>query len=122
MLKTLVLIFIGGGVGSVMRYLVSFFTSKFITIGSFPLGTLLVNIIGCFIIGVLLSQFSKIDDTLKLFLVTGFCGGFTTFSTFSSESINLYHSQNYFLMTLYIISSVSLGLIAVWLGNNVVKL
>lgn len=122
MLKNLVLIFIGGGVGSVMRYLASFFTSKYINVGSFPLATLLVNVLGCFLIGVLLSQFSKLDDSLRLLLVTGFCGGFTTFSTFSSESIQLYTSENYFLMIFYIICSILLGLIAVWVGGSLIKI
>lgn len=122
MLKNLVLIFIGGGVGSIMRYLVSFFSHKFINIGGFPFGTLIVNVIGCFLIGLLTSQITKLDDSLRLLLVTGFCGGFTTFSAFSSESIALYQNENYFLMILYIVMSIILGLSAVLIGNYLIKM
>jgi len=121
MFKNLVLIFIGGGVGSIMRYLVSFFSQKLINIGGFPLGTLLVNVIGCFLIGLLTSQITKIDESLRLLLVTGFCGGFTTFSAFSSESIVLYQNENYFLMILYIFVSLILGLTAVLMGSYLMK-
>lgn len=121
MFRNLVLIFIGGGVGSIMRYLVSFFSQKFINIGGFPFGTLIVNVIGCFLIGLLTGQMTKLDDGLRLLLVTGFCGGFTTFSAFSSESIHLYQNENYFLMIVYIVTSVILGLIAVLMGNDLMK-
>lgn len=115
-MKNLLLIFIGGGIGSVARYLLSSFTQKFWAIGTFPFGTLVVNMIGCFLIGYFTSTFLKIDDYLKFFLITGFCGGFTTFSAFSIENYNLWQSQNYTLLFLYIILSVFLGLGAVFLG------
>ena len=110
-MKNLLLIFIGGGIGSVARYLLSSFTQKFWTIG-----TLVVNMIGCFLIGYFTSTFLKIDDYLKFFLITGFCGGFTTFSAFSIENYTLWQSQNYTLLFSYIILSVFLGLGAVFLG------
>lgn len=115
-MKNLILIFIGGGIGSIARYLLSSFTQKFWTIGTFPFGTLVVNMIGCFLIGYFTSTFLKIDDYLKFFLITGFCGGFTTFSAFSIENYTLWQSQNYTLLFLYIILSVFLGLGAVFLG------
>jgi len=104
-----------------MRYLVSFYTSKSFHLGQFPIGTFLVNIIGCFIIGVLSSYFLKEDNSLKYLLITGFCGGFTTFSTFSAENYSLWQNQNYLVLISYILLSILLGILAVVMGFLVVK-
>jgi CrcB protein len=104
-----------------MRYLVSFYTSKSFQFGQFPLGTFLVNIIGCFVIGVLSSYFIKEDHSLKYLLITGFCGGFTTFSTFSAENYSLWQNQNYFILISYILLSVILGILAVLMGFLLMK-
>ena len=85
------------------------------------MGTFVVNIIGCFLIGVLTSYFLKVDNYLKFLLITGFCGGFTTFSTFSAENISLWQSGEYFILILYVVLSVILGLGAVYLGLNVAR-
>ena len=118
MMKSIILVSIGGALGSVFRYFTSIFINKyFYTL--FPLATFLVNIVGCLLIGVLLGLLDKhlvVSSELKLFFVTGFCGAYTTFSTFSLENINLLQSGNYFLALLYIVLSISLGLLAVWLG------
>ena len=115
-MRNLVYIFLGGGVGSVLRYLISMYTQKLFKIGSFPLGTLLVNILGCFMIGFLTSYFMKSDNYLKYLLITGLCGGFTTFSTFSIENYSLWENQQFATLIFYIVLSVLIGFIAVFSG------
>lgn len=102
--------------GSILRYLISFHTQKLWKINSFPLGTLAVNVLGCFMIGFLTSSLIKNDDGLKYLLITGLCGGFTTFSAFSIENYSLWESQQFGMMVLYITLSVLLGIIAVFAG------
>lgn len=85
------------------------------------MGTFVVNIIGCFLIGVLTSYFLKVDNYLKFLLITGFCGGFTTFSTFSAENYSLWQNGNYPILLLYVLLSIIVGLIAVYLGLHVAK-
>lgn len=115
-MKNLIYIFLGGGFGSIARYLISVYFQRNFLVGSFPMGTLIVNVIGCFLIGVFTTYFIKHDSSLRFLLITGICGGFTTFSTFSAENYNLWESQNYTTLFLYIILSVVLGFGAVVLG------
>lgn len=123
MLKTILYIAIGGAVGSVLRFLTSFFVNKYWS-NHFPLATLITNIIGCFLIGLIVGLLEKnnlANSNLKWFLITGFCGGFTTFSAFSYENITLFQSNNSLLAFGYIALSVIIGLFAVWLGLFVSK-
>ncbi|MBW8362165.1 MAG: fluoride efflux transporter CrcB [Kaistella sp.] len=120
-MKTLFYIFIGGGFGSVLRFLISNHTQKLWNINTFPMGTFVVNMIGCFLIGVFTSYFIKIDNHMKFLLITGFCGGFTTFSAFSAENMSLWENGNYFILSLYILLSVIVGLAAVYFGLNMTK-
>ena len=115
-MRNLFYIFIGGGAGSILRYLISFHTQKLWKINSFPVGTLAVNVLGCFMIGFITSSLIKNDDGLKYLLITGLCGGFTTFSAFSIENYSLWESQQFGIMILYIALSVLLGIIAVFAG------
>ncbi len=120
-MKSIFYIFIGGGLGSVARYLVSNYTQKLWNINAFPFGTFIVNITGCFIIGMLSAYFLKVDNSLKFLLITGFCGGYTTFSTFSAENYSLWQNGHFGVMAAYIILSVLIGLLAVFLGFQAIE-
>ena len=123
MLRTLIFIALGGSLGSVLRYLSSVILQKYYT-SVFPLATFLVNAIGCLLIGLILGYLEKnqlTNSNIKWLLVTGFCGGFTTFSAFSFENITLLQNGNFGWAFLYIISSVVIGIGAVWLGLTLLK-
>ncbi|MBW8359073.1 MAG: fluoride efflux transporter CrcB [Weeksellaceae bacterium] len=118
-MKNLLLIFLGGGFGSVLRFLVSNYTQKILNFGGFPLGTFLVNIAGCFLIGIFSSWFLREEGISKFLLIAGFCGGFTTFSTFSAEGLMMWQNGNYIMLLIYIVLSVAVGLVAVFLGSRI---
>ncbi len=122
-MKTVLLVFAGSGVGGVLRYFVQKF---FVDAGfiSFPFGTFAVNIAGCFLIGLfnaLADKNNMLSPEWRLALTTGFCGGFTTFSTFANENMNLFGNGDYLYFSIYIILSIVLGIAAVVLGNSCVK-
>ena len=121
MIKQLIFVGMGGGIGSIFRYLVSRIP---FTQGPFPWATFIINITGCFIIGLLIGlsfKYSFMDENMRLLFVTGFCGGFTTFSTFSLENVLMYQSGNYLALALYITLSIILGFTAVFLGLALTK-
>jgi len=118
MIKQLLLIGLGGGIGSIFRYLVSVWAVKRLAT-DFPFATFLVNITGCLLIGLFVGfsvRHNWLDGQMKLLLITGFCGGYTTFSTFSLENWGLFETGNYTHLILNITGSVLLGIAAVWLG------
>ena len=117
MLKNIIYIGLGGGVGSICRFVFSLAFNKWVD-ASFPWGTFFINVLGSILIGLLLGMFDKsiFNDTSKLLLITGFCGGFTTFSAFSSENLNLLMAGQWLTALAYSALSVVLGIAAVWLG------
>ena len=124
MIKQFSLVALGGGIGSALRYLISLWIVKRFPC-TFPLSAFIVNITGCFIVGFLMGlsiNHSIHDNELRLLLVVGFCGGFTTFSAFSSESLQLFEAGNYWTLALYIAGSILLGILGVWGGNVLSKI
>jgi len=117
------LIALGGAAGSLLRYLVGGAVQRTSASG-FPIGTMFVNVSGCFLIGILVRQFlnMQISPELRALLIVGFCGGFTTFSTFSAETLGLIEGGEYGRAASYIIMSVVLCLAATFMGMTVMRL
>lgn len=115
-MKQLLFVFIGGGAGSVLRYL----AGKCISSVIFPWGTFVVNIAGCFLIGLFGAWIirNNLSQDIRLLLVVGLCGGFTTFSTFSNEALTLMKSGQTLLCLAYIICSITAGLVATYIGSR----
>jgi CrcB protein len=124
MLKNIIIVGIGGFIGTILRYLLTFYVHK-ATDSIFPIGTLIVNLLGCFIIGIVIGLFEKgslVSPEFRLFLTVGFCGGLTTFSTFSSDIVNLLSDLEIFYFTIYLALSVILGVLLSFAGKNLVML
>lgn len=116
----LLLIFFGSGLGGVCRYLISQTVYSYLGSGTFPYGTIVVNTCGSFLIGILsvilFARFYLIAQPLRALLIIGFLGGFTTFSAFSLETLNLFENREFILACLNIVISVLLSLAMTWLG------
>lgn len=123
MTKALICIFLGGGTGSVLRYCVQLALHERIVPYNFPWATFTVNILGSFLIGMfyaLSARFNLATD-IRLLLTTGLCGGFTTFSTFSNDSLILLKQGLHGLFLLYVVLSVALGVAAAMLGGALIS-
>lgn len=123
-MKEVLIVSIGSFFGGGLRYWVSKVVQSMAVV-SFPFGTLTVNVLGCLIIGFLSGlnwNGSMMSPTTKLLLTTGFCGGFTTFSTFMNEASGLMKDEQYAYLLLYLFGSLALGLIAVLAGHYLAKL
>lgn len=121
-LKNIMLVIIGSAVGGTLRYWISGWIQQF-NGSKFPAGTFTVNLLGCFLLGMILEASSKSNDAMqmKILLITGFCGGFTTFSAFSLENLDLIRSGNITIAVFYALTSVLMGIFAVWGGIALLK-
>ena len=120
-MKSFLLVFVGGGLGSGLRYLITIAMNQYSKF--FPFGTFTVNILGCLLIGLILGYAQK-ENTLTsnqtLLLATGFCGGFTTFSAFANENLELIKNGEIFNLSLYTIGSIIVGVLAVFTGYYII--
>lgn len=119
MIKELALVGLGGAAGSILRFLISVYSIKWFPTTSFPLGTFIVNIFGSLLLGVIMGYVLKTEtntEQLRLLIGIGFCGGFTTFSTFAYENISMIQQNNYSQFLLYAAVSLIVGLLAILLG------
>ncbi len=122
-MKAIFLVAMGGAIGSVLRYLVAIFI-KNIYVGEFPWHTFTVNVLGCLVIGFIFScslQNSSFEN-IRLLLMVGILGGFTTFSSFGLEAFNLIKQQQFFLSITYILASNIFGIFALYIGYTFHKL
>jgi CrcB protein len=124
-MKSYLLIALFGAIGTVARFSVVQITPKIFQ-STFPIGTLVVNLLGCFLIGlfsgILNTKFISIDENFKNYITIGFLGGFTTFSSFSQDFFNLVNNSNYLLAFIYIFISVFFGLLIFYLGDKFIHI
>lgn len=123
-LTAIALVGLGGAIGSILRYLSTIIVNKYYN-NAFPLATFLINMLGCFLIGMFMAFIEKqpgVNDSFRLLFVTGFCGGFTTYSAFAYENTSLIGSGQTLIAFAYIAASVLAGLLCVWVGIYLGKL
>ncbi|MEE2723068.1 MAG: fluoride efflux transporter CrcB [Bacteroidota bacterium] len=122
-MKQLILVFLGGGIGTVLRFIISKLIPH--NDSGFPWSTFSANLIGCFIIGLISGYFFKTSSTnqsdILLFATVGICGGFTTFSTFAYENINFLKSGDFIFFITYTLGSFILGILMVYFGLTLHK-
>lgn len=117
MINNILWVGLGGSIGCILRYVLSVLISR-TSFGSFPLATFAVNIIGCLIAGIIFGILNNqpASHPLRLLFITGFCGGFTTFSAFGIENVSLMQSGHYSTFLCYMFGSILFGLLATGLG------
>lgn len=116
-------IFIGGGIGAILRYLTGILCINYLKF-NFPIATFTANIIGCLILGFLYVFFiekSQITPVIKYALTVGFCGGLTTFSTFSLEIFEMIQNTQFLNAAIYIFFSIAVGILATFIGGYLCK-
>jgi CrcB protein len=120
-MKDVIAVGLGSFIGGVGRYYISILCLQYFPLLKFPIATFIANLIGCFLIGILfgLYEYGYLSEQQKLMLMTGILGGFTTFSAFGLETMQLFYSGKISLAIIYIISSIVIGLLSVWIGMNI---
>ena len=125
MIRDLIAVGLGGAAGSMLRYALSTRMLSGCALWGFPLGTFSVNIVGSLLIGIILAA-TRGGSLLQMLLMVGFCGGFTTFSTFSADAVKLMKIGNWEAASLYIVLSVVVCALAtlagMWIGTTITKL
>lgn len=118
-MRDLLFVFLGGGAGSILRYMVS----RWLNTSFFPWGTLAVNIIGCFLVSLFGTWIARqsLPTDLRLLMVVGLCGGFTTFSTFGNETMTMLRNGHLLLSFIYIFLSVAAGIAAAYIGAKLLE-
>ncbi|MCF0202839.1 MAG: fluoride efflux transporter CrcB [Bacteroidaceae bacterium] len=123
LLKAMIIAGAGGFAGTCLRYLTGVLAKQWCS-GAFPLGTFIVNALGCLIIGIVygLSERSgALNSNHVLLLATGFCGGFTTFSAFANEAWTLGTKGDMLMSVLYVAASIVVGIVCVWAGRIITE-
>jgi CrcB protein len=123
MIRSILIVALGSGIGGALRFVMSKWIQGSV-FTSFPIATMVVNILGCLLIGLFYGLFdrsSMLSSDMKLLLTVGLCGGFTTFSTFMNENLQLLRTGNFLYSALYAAGSLFFGLIAVFIGYQVMK-
>ncbi len=123
-MSILISVFLGGGLGAIIRYLVIEQVNKLFLV-AFPFGTIAVNVIGAFLIGLLSSYLAErldVSENVKMFLIVGFCGGFTTFSSFNIEFYQLFNSGEILSSLIYVATTFVLTVVAFYIGVSLLKL
>lgn len=122
MFKAMIIAGLGGFIGTCLRYLTGKFCHAYCAT-DWPWGTFAVNVIGCFLIGIFFGLAGKthlISPQMNVFLITGFCGGFTTFSSFSDDLFLLMQGRHWLYFVLYAVLSLVIGFFMVWLGRSII--
>src|SRR5574344_1407557 len=123
MIEKVFIVGLGSFVGGGLRFFISQMIKKYID-KPFPLATFVVNLIGCLLIGMFYAMFEEqnpMNNNKLMFLTVGFCGGFTTFSTFIDESLNILRLTNMYKMSLYLIASIIGGMLMIYVGRLIIK-
>ena len=122
MIKEIIAVFVGGGIGSLLRFLIN--KIEWLSIYNFNYSTLISNVLGCLILGLAVGYFLKNNNHNSItfiFLTVGLCGGFTTFSAFSMENLNIIQNGEFLKFFTYIITSLLSGILSVYAGINLYK-